>query len=99
VLHEVIGGETQMPNIKSAVKRVKTNTAKNMQNRAKKSELKTTLRSYREAVAEKAPETETILKEAIKKVDQAAAKNLIHKNTASRKKSQLQKAFNAASSK
>ncbi len=88
-----------MPNIKSAIKRVKTNEAKNMQNRTKKSELKTTLRNYREAVAENAPNTQDVLKEAIKKVDQAASKNLIHKNTASRKKSQLQKAFNAVSAK
>ena len=86
-----------MPNIKSAVKRVKTNEAKHIRNHAKKSELRTTLRSYREAVAEKAPETQDILKEAIKQVDQAAAKNIIHKNAASRKKSQLQKAFNAIS--
>jgi small subunit ribosomal protein S20 len=88
-----------MPNIKSAIKRVKTTTAKNMQNRMKKSALKTTLRNFREAIDEKAPETQEILKEAIKKVDQAAAKNLLHKNAASRKKAQLQKAFNAIAAK
>ena len=86
-----------MPNIKSAVKRVKTSETKNLQNRRKKSELKTTLRNYREAIAENTPNTQETLKEAIKKVDQAAAKNLIHKNAASRRKSQLQKAFNAVS--
>ena len=63
----------------------------------KKSELRTTLRKYREAIEAKSPEAQDILKEAIKKVDQAASKNLLHKNTASRKKSQLQKAFNAMS--
>ncbi|MCX7772433.1 MAG: 30S ribosomal protein S20 [Clostridia bacterium] len=88
-----------MPNIKSAVKRVRTNKTKNTQNRVKRSELRTTLRSFREAVEEKAPESQDMLKVAIKKVDQAAAKNLIHKNAASRKKSQLQKAFNAAQAK
>lgn len=82
-----------MPNIKSAAKRVKTSTAKRLQNRMKKSELKTVLRSFREALEAKSPETPELLKKAIKKVDQAAAKNIIHKNTASRKKSQLQKAF------
>jgi len=86
-----------MPNIKSAMKRVKVSRAKNLQNRIKKSELKTILRRYREAVEAKSPETEKLLKLAIKKVDQAVSKNLIHKNTASRKKSQLQKAFNAMS--
>lgn len=86
-----------MPNIKSAIKRVKTSEAKNLHNRMKKSELRTTLRKYREAIEAKSPEAQDILKEAIKKVDQAASKNLLHKNTASRKKSQLQKAFNAMS--
>lgn len=86
-----------MANIKSAIKRVKTNEAKNLQNRMKKSELKTTLRNYREAIEAKSPETQDILKDAIKKMDQAVSKNLLHKNAASRKKSQLQKAFNAMS--
>ncbi|MGI6622956.1 MAG: 30S ribosomal protein S20 [Acetivibrionales bacterium] len=84
-----------MPNIKSSVKRVKINTAKRMRNRIKKSELKTTLRNFREALDAKSPEAPEMLKIAIKKVDQAAARNIIHKNAASRKKSQLQKAFAA----
>ena len=42
-----------MPNIKSAIKRVKTSEAKNLQNRMKKSELRTTLRKYREAIEAK----------------------------------------------
>lgn len=84
-----------MPNIKSAVKRVKVTKTKNMQNRVKRSELRTTLRDFREAIEAKAPDAQETLQEAMKKVDQAAAKNLIHKNAASRKKSQLQKAFNA----
>ncbi|HHY65091.1 MAG TPA: 30S ribosomal protein S20 [Clostridiaceae bacterium] len=84
-----------MPNIKSAAKRVKVSAAKRMQNRIKKSELKTTLRNFREALEAKSPETPELLRKAIKKIDQAAAKNIIHKNTASRKKSQLQKAFAA----
>lgn len=88
-----------MPNIKSAVKRVKVSKVKNYQNRIKKSELKTIIRSFREAVSAKAPNAQELLKLAIKKVDQAAAKNIIHKNTASRKKSQLQKAFNELAAK
>ena len=85
-----------MPNIKSAIKRVKVTKAKNAQNRVKKSELKTTLRSFREAIASANPTTAEQLQETIRKVDQAASKNLIHKNAASRKKAQLMKAFNAA---
>lgn len=85
-----------MPNIKSAIKRVKTTKAKNMRNRIKKSELKTTLRKFREAVNANAPDAQEALRIAIKKVDQAAAKKLIHKNAASRKKSQLMKAMKAS---
>jgi small subunit ribosomal protein S20 len=62
----------------------------------KKSELRTTLRSYREALDAKADNAELLLKDAIKKLDQAAAKRIIHKNAASRKKSQLMKAYKAS---
>ncbi|HOK44163.1 MAG TPA: 30S ribosomal protein S20 [Thermoclostridium caenicola] len=85
-----------MPNIKSAMKRVKVSRAKNLQNRMKKSELKTAIRRYREALAAKSDNAEVLLKIAIKKLDQAAAKKLIHKNAASRKKSQLMKAMKAS---
>ena len=85
-----------MPNIKSAIKRVKTTKAKNSQNRVKKSELKTTLRAFRESIASATPTTAEELQATIRKVDQAATKKLIHKNAASRKKAQLMKAFQAA---
>ena len=85
-----------MPNIKSSMKRVKVTKAKHDQNRVKKSALKTTLRTYREAIASSTPTTPELLQETIRKVDQAASRNIIHKNAASRKKSQLMKAFNAA---
>lgn len=85
-----------MPNIKSAVKRVKTTKVKTAQNKAKRSELKTAIRRYNEALASNSDNAQDLLRAAIRKVDKAAAKNLIHKNTASRKKSQLTKALNAA---
>jgi small subunit ribosomal protein S20 len=85
-----------MPNIKSAEKRVRKSTAKRLQNRIKKSDLKTTIRKFYSALESNAPEKQELLKLAIKKIDKAAAKNLVHKNTASRRKSQLQKAYNAA---
>ena len=85
-----------MPNIKSAIKRVKTTKAKNAQNRVKKSELKTSLRAFRESIASATPTTAEELQAAIRKVDQAATKKLIHRNAASRKKAQLMKAFEAA---
>lgn len=86
-----------MPNIKSAIKRVKTTNKKTLQNRMKKSALRTNLRSFNETIESKAPVTQDMLNDVLKRVDQAASKNLLHKNAASRKKAQLQKAFNAIS--
>lgn len=85
-----------MPNIKSAKKRVKVNTVKTEQNKAMKSALKTALKKADAAVAENAADKEAVVTLAIKKVDQAAAKGLMHKKCASRKKSQLALKLNAA---
>jgi len=85
-----------MPNTKSAVKRMRQIKIRTARNKAKRSELKTVIRRYKEALAANSPNKEELLRLAIKKLDMAASKNLIHKNKASRKKSQLMKAFNAA---
>ncbi len=85
-----------MPNIKSAIKRVKTTKVKSEQNKTKRSELKTTVRHYTEALAGNSENKQELLKVAVSKLDKAASRKLIHKNTASRKKSQLMKALNAA---
>ncbi len=84
-----------MPNIKSAMKRVKVNKVKAANNKARKSNLKTVLKNADQAVLTNAADKEAVIANAIKKVDQAAAKGLIHKNKASRKKSQLAKKLNA----
>ncbi|MDR1734994.1 MAG: 30S ribosomal protein S20 [Oscillospiraceae bacterium] len=88
-----------MPNIKSAKKRVLVNQAKAARNRARKSAMKTSLKKafaskdatpVVDAAAPKyAREAADPTLEAIRRVDQAAAKGLIHKNAAARKKSQL----------
>lgn len=78
-----------MPNIKSAKKRVKVIQTKTMRNKAVKSNLKTVLKKADAAVAANAADKEAAIRLAIKKVDQACAKGLLHKNTASRKKAQL----------
>ena len=85
-----------MPNIKSAMKRVKVNKVKAANNKATRSNLKTMLKKADAAVAENASDKEAAIRLAIKKVDQAAAKGLIHKNKAARKKSQLAKKLNSA---
>ena len=74
-----------MPNIKSAKKRVKVIKTKTMQNKAIRSNLRTVLKSADAACASKADNSEAAIRLAMKKVDQAAAKNIIHKNAAARK--------------
>lgn len=85
-----------MPNIKSAKKRVKVANAKAMQNKMVKSNLKTVIKKADAATAAKADNSEAAVKAAIKAVDQACAKGIMHKNCAARKKSQLAKKLNAA---
>ena len=79
-----------MPNIKSAKKRVLVNQAKAMQNKAAKSALKTDIKKFEAAVAEGTRrEADVAYKVAVKAVDKAAAKGLLHKNNAANKKSSL----------
>ncbi|HHX56829.1 MAG TPA: 30S ribosomal protein S20 [Clostridiales bacterium] len=84
-----------MPNIKSSKKRVKVNTTKAMANKSRRTYLKTVLKQADLAVANSDSEKEAVIKLAIKKIDQAAAHGLMHKNCAARKKSQLAKKLNA----
>ena len=79
-----------MPNIKSAKKRVLVAQAKAMQNKAAKSALKTQIKKFDAAVAEgNRSEADIAYKVAIKAMDQAAAKGLLHKNNAANKKSSM----------
>ena len=85
-----------MPNIKSAMKRVKVNKTKAAANKSRKSNLKTILKNADAACTANSADKADAIRVAIKKVDQAAAKGLMHKNCAARKKSQLAKNLNAA---
>jgi small subunit ribosomal protein S20 len=80
-------------NIKSQIKRIKTNDKARLRNKAVKSELKTHVRRVREAVAggDKDAAT-TALRLASKKLDKAVSKGVIHANQAANKKSALAKA-------
>ncbi len=81
-----------MANIKSAKKRVLVNQTKALRNKMVKSALKTAIKkAYAADEANKA----AAVTEAIKKVDQACAKGILHANAAARKKSQLAKLLNA----
>ncbi|MBE6607002.1 MAG: 30S ribosomal protein S20 [Ruminococcaceae bacterium] len=78
-----------MPNIKSAKKRVVVTKVKTLQNKMFKSAFKTMMKKYEAAINAGDKDTANALyASVIKKVDQAAAKGIIHKNAAARKKSQ-----------
>ena len=84
-----------MPNIKSAGKRVLIAEARRVKNAAAKSKIKTTVKKFVEALPTGDHEkNQGLLVSAIKSLDKAAGKGLIHKNAVARKKSKLQKAFN-----
>jgi small subunit ribosomal protein S20 len=77
-------------NIKSQIKRIKTNEKARQRNKAVKSSLKTAVRKAREAVEAGDFEKAVVLtREANKKLDKAASKGIIHKNQAANKKSAL----------
>ena len=82
-----------MANIKSQIKRNKQNVVDRDRNKAVKSELRTRTKN---AVAAVGTENETAaLRAAIKRIDKAAAKGVIHKNQAANKKSGLMHRINA----
>lgn len=82
-----------MANIKSQIKRIGTNKKAQERNKAVKSELKTAIRSAREAVATgDAAKAQAALKVATKKLDKATSKGVIHANNAANRKSAIAKA-------
>ena len=79
-----------MPNIKSAKKRVLIAKVNSERNKADKSALKTALKKFEAAAAEgNRTEADGAYKVAVKKVDQAVAKGVLHKNTAAHRKSAM----------
>lgn len=84
-----------MANIKSAIKRIDLTKKQTLRNKSIKSNLKTTIRKFEEAVdANNLDEARELLKVVDKKLKNAATKKIIHKNAASRKLSHLSKKLN-----
>lgn len=82
-----------MPNSESAKKRLRQSEVRRQRNRSTKSSLRTQIRKVREAIATGEVEaSETEFRKVVKKLDQAAAKKIIHANAAARTKSRLSKA-------
>ncbi|RFU71665.1 30S ribosomal protein S20 [Peribacillus saganii] len=85
-----------MPNIKSAIKRVKTSDEHRAHNATVKSSMRTAVKNVEATLASNdATAAKEALLTAAKKLDKAASKGLIHKNAAARKKSRLTKQLNS----
>ncbi|MCI5565975.1 MAG: 30S ribosomal protein S20 [Clostridiales bacterium] len=82
-----------MPNIKSAMKRVKVSEKKNLRNRMVKTGVKTAIKKYQVALMEGAQPAGAQLSATTSAIDKAVAKGVMHKNTANRKKARLAKAL------
>ena len=76
-----------MPNIESAIKRVRTSENANVKNSSQTSAMRTAIKKFEDAVASGAENVDALYKEAVKAIDMAETKGLIHKNKANRDKS------------
>ena len=85
-----------MANIKSQKKRNLTNEKRHERNKSVKAELKT--RTKRAEAALGTDDSDVAVRAAVKRIDTAASKGIIHRNAAARKKSRLMKKVNAAAS-
>ena len=81
-----------MANIKSQIKRIKTNEKARLRNKSVKSSLKTAVRKYREAAeAGDVTAATTLMRDASRALDKAASKGVIHANQAANRKSAMAK--------
>ncbi len=85
-----------MPNIKSAKKRVLVSKANYEHNKAYRSALRTAVKKADAAIDANSEDMAVAVTAAVKKIDQAASKGILHKNNAARKKSALVTKFNKA---
>jgi small subunit ribosomal protein S20 len=83
-------------NIKSQIKRNRQNEARRLRNKAVRSELKTRQKRAVTAAEQGAEDTVELTRLAVKRLDKAASKGVIHKNQAARRKSRLLKRIAAA---
>lgn len=85
-----------MPNIKSAIKRVKVSEKKNLRNRMIKSGVKTAVKKFQVELASDPKKAGAQLSATTSAIDKAAAKGILHKNTANRRKARLARSLSKA---
>jgi small subunit ribosomal protein S20 len=76
-------------NTKSAIKRMRQNEKRRLRNRMVRSKVRTTIKAARQALAGGEAEARTAVADAIRTLDKAVTKGVVHRNTAARKKSAL----------
>jgi len=85
-----------MANTKTAKERVKIIAARTLRNKAYRSSLRTEIKKAKIALGDDAPDKTEAVRSAMRKIDCAVSKGILHKNTAARKKSQLARSLDHA---
>ena len=85
-----------MANTSSALKRMRQNERRRLRNRAVRSKVRTAVKTARTALATPSGETGASVADAVRALDKAVTKGVIHRNTAARKKSALVRRLAAA---
>jgi len=84
-----------LANTRSAEKRIRQNEKRRLRNRAVRSAVRGSVKSAREALGAKSPESAAAVHEAIRALDRAVTQGVVHRNTAARRKSALARKLNA----
>jgi small subunit ribosomal protein S20 len=84
-----------LANTPSAKKRIRQNEKRRLRNRAVRSAVRGSVKGAREALTGKAAHSATVVHEAIRAIDRAVTKGIMHRNTAARRKSSLARKLNA----
>jgi len=82
-------------NTRSAIKRMKQSEQRRQRNRAARSTIRSSVKVARAALGGKSPESRAAVQEAIRTLDRAVSRGVMHRNTAARKKSALARQLNA----
>lgn len=93
---KIIFKERDMANIKSAKKRVLIERERRVENNSVKSEIKTYIKKFKTELAVDSAKAEEVYKQLVAKLDSAARENVIHQNSANRKKAHFAKLLDNA---
>ena len=86
-----------MANTKSAIKRIKQSEQRRQRNRAARSAIRSWMKAARTALSAKSADSKASVREAIRTLDRAVSRGVIHRNTAARRKSALARSLNTLS--